>query len=760
MLTGRKLGTVAVALVAIGVTPAMAQARVALVATQSAELTFVDMSSDRVVARLALPGPGRAVAVSRDGSRGFVAAGATIVAVDVNERTELTRRTHGSAPVTSLAVAPDGRRLYAVQGQRLRILDAATLALRGSVELGGQGRAIALRHAGDLAAVVLAGGGVTMVDTVARRRLRRVRVPGALGVAVADAGRTFVSARGRLRIIDRGTDRARRRAIRLPRGSGGHLALSPGRSRLAVGARPGGTAGALVVLRSGHARRLAAGPGTGTPAWTTDASRLFFANSGNGTLTLVSPFSRRRLDVVHLRTAPVGIVVQPGLALIRGTAGNDTLTGTRGRDRIEGLEGDDLLRGGRARDVLDGGPGADRVSGGSLTDRMSGSEGDDFLTAGTGNDTVAGGAGDDGANGGTGNDTIDGDEGNDALDGGDGDDTIRGGKGDDQIVEHGFGNDPLLSGGPGDDVIRGGRGDDRRMLGDDGDDELFGEAGSEQMSGGRGDDVLDGGRGGDNMLGDEGDDALRGGIGNDRVGGGLGQDRLDGSSGQDTLDGGDDNDEVVGGPGPDMLRGGPGDDSIRAADDSLDTVECGPGNDTVYVEDDAPDRDRLLDCELVIRTPPELANDTELHSIIRGTDGEDVLEGTGGSDSIFGRPGIDRLFGRGGDDYVDGEDGDDELSGGPGNDIIAGRNGADLIHGDGGDDRITGDRGSDRIFGGPGNDEIFGNLDSDVLDGGAGDDRINVVAGGIDIVTCGPGKDTVFVGVGDVVSPDCEDVRR
>jgi len=185
----------ALALCAIGVAPAAAQGRVALVATQTAELPLIDLSSDRVVARLALPGPGGAVAVSHDGSRGFVAAGPTIVVLDVNERTELTRRTHGSAPVTSLAVAPDGRRLYAVQGQRLRILDAATLALRGSVQLGGQGQAMALRHAGDLAAVVLTRGAVAMIDTAARRRLRRVRVPGALltSSCAADSATTWNS---------------------------------------------------------------------------------------------------------------------------------------------------------------------------------------------------------------------------------------------------------------------------------------------------------------------------------------------------------------------------------------------------------------------------------------------------------------------------------------------------------------------------------------------------------------------------------------
>src|SRR4051794_3386131 len=158
-----KRRSAALALLAAGLAPATAEARVALVATQTPELPLIDLTSDRVVARIALPGPGGAVAVSRDGSRGFVAAGATIVAIDVNERTELTRRAHGTAAVTALAVSPDGRRLYAVQGPRLRILDSATLGLRGSVALGGQGRTIALRHAGDLAAIVLARGEVAMV---------------------------------------------------------------------------------------------------------------------------------------------------------------------------------------------------------------------------------------------------------------------------------------------------------------------------------------------------------------------------------------------------------------------------------------------------------------------------------------------------------------------------------------------------------------------------------------------------------------------
>ncbi|HEX4365075.1 MAG TPA: hypothetical protein VHZ75_11045, partial [Solirubrobacteraceae bacterium] len=150
--------------VLLALVPAAAQARVALVATGTPELALLDVSSDTVVQRIALPAPSGAVAVTSDGKRGFVAAGATIVVLDVNERTEVTRDTRGSEPVSGLVVSPDGRRLYAVQGQRLRILRAGTLQLIASVQLRGRGSTLALGRGGRLAAVVLDRGRVAIVD--------------------------------------------------------------------------------------------------------------------------------------------------------------------------------------------------------------------------------------------------------------------------------------------------------------------------------------------------------------------------------------------------------------------------------------------------------------------------------------------------------------------------------------------------------------------------------------------------------------------
>ncbi len=767
-------------LFAVLVAPVGASARVALVATGTPELAFVDVTTDVVAVRMALPGRARAVTVTRDGARAYVAAGAWIVAVDVNARTEVGRVALPGPEIGAVVVSPGGGRLYAVQGRRLVTLDTTTLRVVRGTRLLGAGLDLAVGPGGNLGAVPLASGRVAFVRLEDGRLLRRVRLPGAAGAAIDRAGRTWISAgpvrrqrgaRGRrtarprdprtLAIVRFGARRAQRVRMRLPSGAGGRLALGPGGTRLVVGAYRSGRGGALVDLRSGRVRRLGTGRGPGSPAWTPDGSRIFVADLADATLSLVSPASRVRLLSIALPgSAPAGVVVQPGLALIAGTEGPDMLSGTRSRDLMEGLGGDDVLRGGRDNDVLRGGFGDDHLDGGTYDDRAFGGDGDDLVTLGSGNDRVDGGPGIDTVDGGTGNDTVNGDDGDDRLDGGDGDDRIFGGPGNDSIVERGFGNDRRLYGGPGDDYIRGGRGSDRLVKGGDGDDELYGESGTENITGGEGNDTVDGGRARDLLAGNNGDDHVRGDSGDDDVTGGFGTDRVDGGSGEDRVEGGDGPDEAIGGPGPDVIEAGPGDDLVRAADDSRDLVDCGGGVDTVLVEADFPQRDVLVDCETVQSIPPEAATDAEPVSIVRGTAGNDLLRGTPESDSMFGKAGADRMFGGAGDDYVDGEWGPDELHGGPGDDVLAGRSAGDRIYGDSGDDRITGDRGGDLVDGGRGNDELFGNLGSDRVRGGSGDDRINVVRGEYDIVVCGSGKDVVFADITDRVARDCEQIRR
>jgi Ca2+-binding RTX toxin-like protein len=744
-----------------------AAARVAVVATGTHDVALLDVVTDRVVARPALPGPSRAVAVSRDGRRAFVGAGTSVAALDLRAMAAagalgaavpVTRDL--GADVTGLAVSPGGARLYAAAARRLVVLDARSLRVLKRISLRGTAGALALSRDGALVAAVLDRGRVAMVAAGAGKLLRRVKVADAVGVAFA-GGRAWVStASGRLVAIAPGARKPDPGPLKLGRGVGGAVAASPDGSVLAVGAAAGGAHAALVGVAARDVRRFRSGRGPGAPGWSPDGARVYLAEAGAAGLSLVSPFSHQRIGSIRLPgTVPAAVVVQPGLALVQGTAGADAITGTRLPDLIEGLAGDDRLAGGRANDVLYGGDGNDVLSGGSYDDRIFGDGGDDTLNGGSGNDRIAGGDGADRADGGTGNDTIHGGDGNDYLDGGVGDDRIYGEGGDDQIIESTFGNDRRLYGGPGNDLIKGGRGSDL-IKGGDGNDDLQGQSGTENISGGNGDDTIDGGAARDLLEGNNGSDVVHGDSGDDDISGGAGADQLDGGSGRDYLYGEDGADQIVGGPGPDVIEAGAGDDTIRAADDSRDEVDCGDGTDTVFVEATAPSRDALVGCETVIAVPPEAATDSDAASVISGTAKDDLLRGTPGDDSLFGKGGDDKLFGGAGDDYVDGEHGNDELHGGPGNDTLAGRSGDDRIFGDAGDDRITGDRGSDHIAGGAGNDQIFGNLDPDVISGGPGDDRINVVRGDHDTVRCGPGRDVVFADPADEVAADCEDVRR
>jgi Ca2+-binding RTX toxin-like protein len=761
---------------------AAAHGRVALIATQTKDVALLDVATGKVSRRVALPGPTTAVAVTRDGKVGFAAGGGAVLAIDLRGGDVTVPPTAGTAPsggavaadtgpkqlvggapIVALGVSPGGDDVYAISGTRLLRVDARTLAVDRTVALRGKALALAISGDGSLAAVPLKGGRVAMVDLGRAKLLRRVKVKGAAGAAFA-AGRAWITTTsGRLATIAPGAKKAAKgKGITLGKGVGGGIAPSPDGTQLAIGAAAKGTKAAFVDVATRTVHHLRSGRGPGVPAWAPDGSRVYVADRGAGTLSLVSPYAHRRIGTVALPAGlkAVDVAVQPGLALVLGTTGADVLLGTRSPDLLEGLAGDDRLVGGRDNDILHGGDGNDLLEGGPYDDRLAGGLGDDRLNGSSGNDAIGGDEGVDTASGGTGNDRIHGGPQDDHLDGGAGDDRIYGEAGNDAIDGGSFGNDPRLYGGDGDDTIHGGRGSDRIIKGNAGNDKLYGESGTEHVFGGDGDDLIDGGTARDLLEGNNGSDTIAGGTGADYMDGGAGADLLDGGDDADEIYGQTGADTIVGGPGPDILDAGDGDDTIRAADDSPDSVDCGEGNDTVYVEATAPTRDRLVGCESVVPTAPEAATGMTTTSLIRGTPDDDLLRGTPGPDSLFGKQGKDRLFGGGGDDYVDGEWGSDELHGGAGDDTIAGRSGDDRIFGEDGDDHITGDRGADHISGGAGNDTIFGNLAPDVIAGGSGDDRINVVRGELDTVRCGSGHDIVLADGHDHVAADCEDVRR
>jgi Ca2+-binding RTX toxin-like protein len=128
-------------------------------------------------------------------------------------------------------------------------------------------------------------------------------------------------------------------------------------------------------------------------------------------------------------------------SILRGGAGDDTVTGAGGDDRLAGGADNDLLMGMAGEDTLNGGAGDDELQGGAGADELVGAGGNDLLLGGTGADLLKGGAGDDvlfGDAGGavapgadTGADRLDGGAGDDVLHVGDGLDVLVGGRGED-----------------------------------------------------------------------------------------------------------------------------------------------------------------------------------------------------------------------------------------------------------------------------------------------------------------------------------------
>ncbi len=199
---------------------------------------------------------------------------------------------------------------------------------------------------------------------------------------------------------------------------------------------------------------------------------------------------------------------------------------------------------------------------------------------------------------------------------------------------------------------------------------------------------------------------------------------------------------INGSPGADRIFAGTGDDVVDALAGN-DCVDLGTGND---------------------RGQGGLGNDL----LISGT-GRDRVSGSSGNDNMRGNSGNDRLDGGRGTDRVTGDAGNDSLLGSFGNDRLHGVSGRDLITGSRGRDRINGGSGNDRISGGSSGDRIAGDAGSDRLNGNSGPDRISGNSGNDritsrdnsrDRVTCGTGRDSVVADRRDIVSRNCERVRR
>jgi hypothetical protein len=121
-------------------------------------------------------------------------------------------------------------------------------------------------------------------------------------------------------------------------------------------------------------------------------------------------------------------------------------------------------------------------------------------------------------------------------------------------------------------------------------------------------------------------------------------------------------------------------------------------------------------------------------------------------DDVFGSSGNDKIMLQAGRDVGRGMAGDDLLYGDRGNDTLYGWIGRDML---------SGGVGNDRLLGGSGNDRLLGGAGTDSLGGVGGTDTIVArdLAGTIDVVDCGPGRDTALVNRRDRVR-GCEVVKR
>src|SRR4051812_15877633 len=407
----RRFATIAPALIAAALlAPSAASARVVLVATGDGAATVTDVATNQVVARIPVGGRSRAAAAAPDGSRGYVAAGTRVLGIDLTTRLPVGAANVAGAP-SALAVSADGRRLYAARPGALDVIDAATFGVLASIRLPRTSNptSLAVSSDGTRAAVTIDRRHVAILSLERFAIVRRVEVtnPGAVAFAPGqdDVWVSSPAARGGglVRFGPEGQFRAR---YGVGRGvGGGGFTFSPTGRRAVVGANRGEHVTVIFdVTRKRPLARVRTGDGPGFPAWSPDRTRIYVADRADGTVSVLSGLSFRRLTVQRLggRARPQSVAVQPGVAIVIGTPGPDTITGTPGQDRPDGQAGDDTLSGRRANDVLLGGLGNDLLTGGTEDDVLDGGEGDDRLFGQAGNDQMAGGPGNDNANAGTG----------------------------------------------------------------------------------------------------------------------------------------------------------------------------------------------------------------------------------------------------------------------------------------------------------------------------------------------------------------------
>jgi DNA-binding beta-propeller fold protein YncE len=298
-----------------------------VVATGNATATLLDVQSGALVARVPVAGGTRAVAVAPDGSRGYVAAGAGVAAIDLNARTRVGDVQLTGTP-TAIAISASGHRLVAVRKGALDSIDPIAMTVTRSVNLGAKARkpaAVAISADGAKAVVALDAKRIAIVDLLGGG-VRRMKLAGVTGIAFAPTGRNAFAATATkkdttLTTIDTAAGRLGHR-IRTARGPGGGVAVSGDGRHVIVGPGAGSRVTAVFDLKRGRVTtRVATGAGPGRPAVAPDGVRLYVADERAGTISVLSALSFRRLTIRKLPGGghPRGLAGQPRASATRST---------------------------------------------------------------------------------------------------------------------------------------------------------------------------------------------------------------------------------------------------------------------------------------------------------------------------------------------------------------------------------------------------------------------------------------------------------
>ncbi|MBB4591541.1 putative Ig domain-containing protein [Xanthomonas cannabis] len=502
------------------------------------------------------------------------------------------------------------------------------------------------------------------------------------------------------------------------------------------------------------------------------------------------------------------------VAVIEGTAGDDSLVGTWQREELLGLDGNDRLAGNGGDDVLRGGAGDDTY----VLDSQ------DMTTIveleGEGTDTVESslsvytadeniervvlveGSSAQAAYGRDGHQTLIGNSQNNTLDGGSGADDMRGGAGNDSYYLDDAGDTVVELSAQGTDTVYTtvsatlSANVENGYLDGQGNLSLIGNASANRLYGNSDNNVLDGGQGNDIMEGYGGDDTYYVDTDSDRVtesnnagidtvvrsagsqvqlAGNVENLRLTGSgqatgnaldnliegseaanillglAGNDTLNGRGGNDQLTGGAGNDRLIGGAGDDTY--------VIDGSSGSD--IINNTGGGNDTLL------------VNGVASSRLSFKRDGNDLLVHIDGATIAAARVTGHFLGGDAGMDVVQASNArytatqiaqlinssspDRTVNGTASGEQLTGGTGRDLIDGLGGNDTLLGMGGNDTLRGGAGNDTLSGGSGNgtgsgdDTLEGGAGNDTLRGEDGD-DLMLGGANDDTYVFGSGrDVI---------